>query len=158
MKDLYCKRHHTHLHPPTPPPSTSFRNKRFKWRCQHWEDGQVSVNVFFSHSVGINSSSQLWLTRDGRVMNPKRKAQSMFIFFSSVTAATNPNSLTQPMTYGGAQSSKPISQMCPLSPIYLWLCALKGKRDLQCIWVKIFVQRLIHCWINQYGCCLSNVW
>lgn len=36
---------------------------------------------FFFHLVGIDSSSQLWLTRDGRVMNPKRKTLSMFIFF-----------------------------------------------------------------------------
>lgn len=33
------------------------------------------------HLVGINSCAQLCFTRDTRVMNPKRKTLSMFIFF-----------------------------------------------------------------------------
>lgn len=107
MKDFFSPtaqaRHHTVLHPPTSrslPEKTilplhllEIRDLNGGVSSEKMDRTQLMCFFFPLHLVGIHSCSQLCFTRDTRVMNPKRKSLSMFIFFLFFKLPSSPKCL-----------------------------------------------------------------
>lgn len=99
MKDFYCKRHHTLARPlfahsathsyieemrPHQHPS-EIRDLNEGVSTKKMDRSQLMCFLFFYfyHAVELALLLNLGSPRTGRVMNPERKAPSMFIFFFS---------------------------------------------------------------------------
>lgn len=99
---------------------------------------------FLSLLVGIDYSSH-GSPGIGRVMNLKRKALSMFIFFQAFLLPHTQIPWLDPWLAEELKARNQFPKMCPPSLIYSWMCALKRVMEFKSIWGMIVYQ-----WLGLY--------